>query len=250
MFASADFTAVRGVFGVYSAHCCLPVWVNVARMRLLLVEDDEMLGQGIQKALIRDGYQVDWLTDGAQALQAIRTDPFELVLLDLQLPGKDGIEVLQTIRRESISTPVLIMTARDTVDERVLGLDSGADDYIVKPVALKELRSRIKALSRRSHGLASPEITLGALRIQTLSQQVWYQDKPVSLSRHEFALLMEFAHKPGQVLARAYLEQTLYGWDEGVESNALEVHIHHLRKKLDSALIKTVRGVGYRLETH
>ena len=218
-------------------------------MRLLLVEDDELLGQGIHKALGRDGYQVDWLTNGAQALQAIRSDAFELIILDLQLPGKDGIDVLKTMRSESIATPVLIMTARDTVDERVIGLDSGADDYVVKPVELKELRARIKALSRRSHGLASPEIKLGALRIQSVTQQVWFHDQPVSLGRHEYSLLLEFAHKPAQVLTRAYLEQTLYGWDEGVESNALEVHIHHLRKKLDSQLIKTVRGVGYRLDS-
>lgn len=218
-------------------------------MRLLLVEDDELLGMGIQKALKRDGDQVDWLTDGTQALSAIRSDTFELVILDLQLPGKDGIEILKTMRRESINTPVLIMTARDTIDERVLGLDSGADDYVVKPIEIRELRSRVKALSRRSHGQASVEITLGKLRLHGLTHQVWYDNREVDLSRHEFALLTEFVNKPGQVLSRGYLEQVLYGWDEGVESNALEVHIHHLRKKLSADLIITVRGVGYRLQT-
>jgi two-component system response regulator QseB len=216
-------------------------------VRLLLVEDDEQLGQGIRKALMRDGDHVDWLTDGAQALSAIRSDSFELIILDLQLPGKDGISVLQTMRKESINTPVLIMTARDTVDERVLGLDTGADDYVVKPVELKELRSRVRALSRRSHGFAAPEIILGDLRLNSATQQVWYRGNEIELNRREFVVLSEFANKPGQVLARGQLEQVLYGWDEGVESNALEVHIHHLRKKLGKKLIKTVRGVGYRL---
>lgn len=217
-------------------------------VRLLLVEDDEQLGRGIRKALMRDGDHVDWLTDGAQALAAIRSDSFELIILDLQLPGRDGISVLQTMRRESINTPVLIMTARDTVDERVLGLDSGADDYVVKPVELKELRSRVRALSRRSHGFAAPEIVLGELRLDTAAQQVWLRDVQVELSRREFVVLAEFVNKPGQVLARSYLEEILYGWNEGVESNALEVHIHHLRKKLGKELIKTVRGVGYKLD--
>jgi two-component system response regulator QseB len=213
----------------------------------LLVEDDEQLGQGIRKALMRDGDHVDWLTDGVQALSAIRSDSFELIILDLQLPGKDGISVLQTMRKESINTPVLIMTARDTVDERVLGLDTGADDYVVKPVELKELRSRVRALSRRSHGFAAPEKILGDLRLNSATQQVWYRGSEIELNRREFVVLSEFANKPGQVLARGQLEEVLYGWDEGVESNALEVHIHHLRKKLGKKLIKTVRGVGYRL---
>ena len=217
-------------------------------MRLLLVEDDEQLGSGIRRALMRDGDHVDWLTDGAQALAAIRSDNFELIILDLQLPGKDGISVLQTMRKEFINTPVLIMTARDTVDERVLGLDSGADDYVVKPVELKELRSRVRALSRRSHGFAAPEINLGELRINSASQQVWYRGVEIELNRREFVVLLEFANRPGQVLGRSHLEDVLYGWSEGVESNALEVHIHHLRKKLDNKLIKTVRGVGYKLE--
>jgi two-component system response regulator QseB len=190
-------------------------------MRLLLVEDDEQLGRGIQKALMRDGDHVDWLTDGAQALAAIRSDNFELILLDLQLPGKDGISVLQTMRKESINTPVLIMTARDTV---------------------------VRALSRRSHGFAAPEISLGELRINSASQQVWYRGEEIELNRREFVVLAEFANRPGQVLTRSHLEGVLYGWSEGVESNALEVHIHHLRKKLDNKLIKTVRGVGYKLD--
>ena len=168
-----------------------PITVGHA-VRLLLVEDDEQLGQGIRRALMRDGDHVDWLTDGAQALAAIRTGNFELILLDLQLPGKDGITVLQTMRKESINTPVLIITARDTVDERVLGLDSGADDYVVKPVELKELRSRIRALSRRSHGFAAPEIVLGGLRVNSAAQQVWYRGIKIELSRREFVVLAEF----------------------------------------------------------
>lgn len=217
-------------------------------MRLLLVEDDELLGRGIQKALMRDGDHVDWLLDGSQALEAIRREQFELIILDLQLPGEDGISVLTKMRKESITTPVLIMTARDTVDERVLGLDCGADDYLVKPVELKELRSRIRAVSRRSHGQASPELEIGQLRINPATQQVWFKTEEVSLNRKEFVVLMEFANRPGQVISREHLDNVLYGWDEGVESNALEVHIHHLRKKLDSKVIKTVRGVGYKLE--
>ena len=217
-------------------------------MRLLLVEDDEQLGAGIRKALMRDGDHVDWLTDGAQALNAIRSENFELIILDLQLPGKDGISVLQSMRREAINTPVLIMTARDTVDERVLGLDSGADDYVVKPVELKELRSRVRALSRRSHGIATAEVQLGELRINNATQQVWFRGAEVDLNRREFVVRCECVNKPGQVLARGQLEEALYGWGEGVESNALEVHIHHLRRKLDSKLIKTVRGIGYRLD--
>ena len=217
-------------------------------VRLLLVEDDKELGGGIRKALMRDGDHVDWLTDGAQALTAIRQENFELIVLDLQLPGKDGIEVLQSMRREAINTPVLIMTARDSVDERVLGLDTGADDYLVKPVELKELRSRVRALSRRSHGFAASEIVLGELRLDDSKKQVWFRGEPVDLNRREFSLLSLFVNRPDQVLARGQLEEALYGWDEGVESNALEVHIHHLRRKLDSKLIKTVRGIGYRLD--
>jgi len=217
-------------------------------VRILLVEDDLQLGRGIQKALMRDGDHVDWLTDGAQALTAVLSESFELIILDLQLPGMDGIEVLRSARREAINTPVLIMTARDTVDERVLGLDSGADDYVVKPVAIKELRSRVRALSRRSHGYAASLIELGTLKIDPATQQVWFHNQPVDLNRREYIVLTEFANHPGQVLQRERLEQALYGWTDGVESNALEVHIHHLRKKLDSKLIKTVRGVGYRLE--
>ena len=218
-------------------------------MRLLLVEDDKELGGGIRKGLMRDGDHVDWLTDGEQALIAIRREDFELIILDLQLPGKDGISVLKSMRREGINTPVLIMTARDTVDERVLGLDSGADDYVVKPVELKELRSRVRALSRRSHGVAAPEVLVGELRVNSGTKQVWFRGAEVALNRREFALLCELVKRPGQVLARGQLEEALYGWDDGVESNALEVHIHHLRRKLDSKLIKTVRGIGYRLDT-
>jgi two-component system response regulator QseB len=235
------------IMPISARDCPVVVQREKIDVRLLLVEDDQQLGQGIRKALMRDGDHVDWLTDGAQALAAIRRDSFELIILDLQLPGKDGMSVLQTMRRESINTPVLIMTARDTVDERVLGLDSGADDYVIKPVELKELRSRVRALSRRSHGFAAPEVVLGDLRLNSASQQAWYRGAEIELNRREFSVLAEFVNKPGQVLARGQLETALYGWDEGVESNALEVHIHHLRKKLDSKLIKTVRGVGYKL---
>ena len=220
-------------------------------MRLLLVEDDEQLGRGIQRALMRDGDHVDWLQDGKEALTAIRSEEFELVILDLQLPGEDGISILKKIRKDSIDTPVLIMTARDTVDERVLGLDCGADDYVVKPVELKELRSRIRALSRRSHGRSSTDLVVGRLRINSATRQAWWQEQEVELGRREFALLLEFADRAGNILTREYLENVLYEWGEGVESNALEVHIHNLRKKFGKGVITTVRGVGYKLEeTH
>jgi DNA-binding response OmpR family regulator len=165
-------------------------------MRILLVEDNQELGSGIQKALTRDGNQVDWLTDGQQALTAVLTERFELIILDLHLPSLDGIDLLRKIRAESINTPVLIMTARDSIDERVLGLDSGADDYVVKPVDLKELRSRIRSVSRRSHGISSDVQTVGHLRIEVSSRQVWYRNNSVDLSRREFSLLMEFASRP------------------------------------------------------
>ena len=216
-------------------------------MRLLLVEDDVELGRAIERALSRDGTQVDWLMDGALALRALASEKFEVVILDLTLPGIDGIEVLRRMRAENIAVPVLIMTARDTIDERVLGLDSGADDYVVKPVDLKELRSRINALSRRSHGIASSELRIGELTVNPSARQVAFQGRSVDLSRREFALLMEFVNHPERVLTREYLESVVYGWGEGVSSNALEVHIHHLRKKIEPGVFATVRGVGYKL---
>lgn len=214
-------------------------------MRLLLVEDDPDLGAGIRMALQPDGYTVDWLTDGRQALQALQRDTFDLVILDQGLPGLDGLSVLKQARRDGNSVPVLILTARDAVHDRIAGLDSGADDYLTKPFDLVELKARLRALLRRSSGRAQPGIQYRGVELDPVSQQVQYAGKPVVLTRREYALLHELLSHPGRVFTRDILQQRLYGWDEDVESNAMEVHIHHLRKKLFPGLIHTIRGVGY-----
>lgn len=214
-------------------------------MRILLVEDDIMLGETLQSALEPQGYTVDWLRDGQQALHAISEQHFDLVILDLGLPRLDGMSVLQAVRNKGISTPILILTARDTIDDRVKGLDAGADDYLLKPFDLAELNARLRALTRRSHGRANTQIIYGQLALNPQSQQVNYQQKDVTLHRREFMLLHQLLENVGKVVTRQQLEQSLYGWGEDIESNALEVHIHHLRKKLYPELIKTVRGVGY-----
>lgn len=214
-------------------------------MRVLLVEDDPGLGSGLQVALKPEGYAVDWLTDGVQALQALETAPFDLVILDLGLPRLDGLSVLRQLRAQGNSTPVLILTARDAVQDRIDGLDSGADDYLIKPFDTTELKARIRALLRRSSGRAQPTLNLRGVEIDPSTQQVHYQGKPVALTRREYALLHEMLSQPGHVFTRDTLQQLLYGWDEDVESNAMEVHIHHLRKKLFPKLIRTLRGIGY-----
>lgn len=217
-------------------------------MRLLLIEDDADLRDGVRTALKSEGYTLDCLGDGRQALHALRSEVFDLVLLDLGLPGLDGLTVLKTLRSESQQTPVLILTARDAVTDRIAGLDSGADDYLVKPFDITELKARIRALLRRSAGRADSSLSIGELRIDPLSQTVYFQDQVITLTRREFALLHELANQPGHVFTRDHLQQLLYGWDDDVESNALEVHIHHLRKKLFPGLIRTLRGVGYALD--
>lgn len=214
-------------------------------MRILLVEDDVMLGETLQSALEPQGYTVDWLTDGQQALHAISDQHFDLVILDLGLPRLDGMTVLQNVRNKGIQTPVLILTARDTIADRVKGLDTGADDYLLKPFDLAELNARLRALTRRAHGRANSQIVYGSLSLDPQSQQVFYQQQEVSLHRREFMVLHQLLEHVGKVVTRQQLEQSLYGWGEDIESNALEVHIHHLRKKLYPELIKTIRGVGY-----
>lgn len=218
-------------------------------MRILLVEDDPMIGESVSEWLQGDGYAVDWLQDGDSALLALHTTPFALVILDLGLPGRDGLEVLKEIRSKESHIPVLITTARDTVDDRIAGLDSGADDYLIKPFDLEELSARIRALLRRSAGRADPLITQGRLTINPSTREVTFDGKPVILSAKEYALLEALAERKGLVLSRAQLESKLYNWDSTVGSNAIEVHIHHLRKKLSEDVIKTVRGMGYILET-
>ncbi len=214
-------------------------------MRLLLAEDDRLLGDGIRAGLGQEGFTVDWVEDGEAALQALKSDHFELVVLDLGLPRLPGLKVLQRMRRQGNDTPVLILTARDAVADRVAGLDAGADDYLVKPFDLDELSARLRALLRRRGGRASPLIECGELTLDPAAHTLTRAGRPVELSPREFALLRLMLEHPGQVFSRPRLEEALYGWETEVESNALEVHIHHLRKKLGAERIRTIRGVGY-----
>ncbi len=214
-------------------------------MRILLVEDDEALGEGIRVALKPEGYTVDWSRDGASALHALTHEDFGLAILDLGLPRMDGLEVLRRLRAAANPIPVLVLTARDATADRIAGLDAGADDYLVKPFDVDELKARIRALLRRSLNRAQPVLHYRDVSLDPVAQQVSYRGQPVVLQRKEFLLLHELLAQPGRVLTRDRLQQVLYGWDEEAESNALEVHIHHLRKKLFPELIRTVRGVGY-----
>ena len=218
-------------------------------MRILIVEDDDMIGESVVAGLESEDYAVDWVRDGNSALIALKTTPFSLVVLDLGLPGKDGLKVLQEMRARRMSTPVLVTTARDTVEDRIKGLDAGADDYLIKPYDLDELSARVRALLRRSAGRAEPLIVRGDLVIAPDTRKVTYRGKDVILSSKEYALLVALAEREGVVWSRTQLEEKLYNWDNTVGSNAIEVHIHHLRKKLSDGAIKPVRGVGYLLET-
>jgi DNA-binding response OmpR family regulator len=214
-------------------------------VRILLVEDDELLGDGIAAGLRQVGYVVDWVGDGAAAESAWRGFDYAVVVLDINLPKSSGLAVLKRRRAEGADTPVLLLTARDSIDDRVSGLDAGADDYLVKPFALAELQARIRALSRRASGRANSEVVHGALVLDPVGRVVTVEGGPVALSAREFALLQRLLESAGRVVSRESLEQALYGWDEEVESNALEVHIHHLRRKLGKDLIRTLRGIGY-----
>jgi two-component system, OmpR family, response regulator len=216
-------------------------------MRLLLVEDDAMIGESIRAGLRQDGHAVDWVTDGRAAETAIRTEPYAMVLLDLGLPRKDGYAVLEDLRRSGNPVPVLILTARDAVADRVRGLDRGADDYLVKPFDLDELAARIRAVLRRHAGRAEPVLAFGGLALDPATHKVAYQGRDVPVSAREFALLQALLERPGAALSRAQLEERLYGWGEEIASNSVEVHIHNLRKKLGEGAIRTVRGVGYAL---
>ena len=214
-------------------------------MRLLLVEDDRMLGAVVERSLRRAGHAVDWVHDGEAAEGALATEPYDLVLLDLGLPRKGGIDVLRWLRGRGKDVPVLVLTAQDGVADRVTGLDAGADDYLVKPFALEELAARIRALGRRSSGRAAPLVEHGRLVLDPASHEVRLDGTPVSLSAREFALLHALLEHPGRPFSRTQLEERLYGWGEEVESNAVEVHVHTLRRKLGANWIKTLRGVGY-----
>ena len=214
-------------------------------MRLLLVEDDPLLGDGIRVGLQQSGFVVDWVKDGLAAKLALEAEAYALVVLDLGLPRLSGTELLKWLRATGNDTPVLILTARDAVGDRVGGLDAGADDYLIKPFDLDELSARIRALLRRAGGRATPLIVHGQLEIDPASRQVTLAGKPVELSPREYAILLALLEGAGRALSREQLEQGLYGWGDEVESNAVEVHIHHLRKKLGAELIRTIRGVGY-----
>ena len=214
-------------------------------MRILLVEDDPQLGDGLTIGLRQAGFAVDWVKDGNSADRALQSETFDLVVLDLGLPRLSGMEVLTRARGRRQTLPVLILTARDATGDKVSGLDAGADDYLVKPVDLDELAARIRALTRRSAGRAAPLLTRGNLALDPAAHSVTLAGAPVELSSREFSLLQMLLENSGRVLSRSQLEQSVYGWRDEPDSNALEVHIHHLRKKLGSELIRTLRGIGY-----
>ncbi|MCQ8179630.1 response regulator [Methylomonas sp. SURF-1] len=214
-------------------------------MRLLLVEDDAILGDGLKAGLTLEGYAVDWLTDGAQADEALKLNHYDLIVLDLNLPRMDGMTVLKNLRRRKDSTPVLVLTARDGIAERVALLDSGADDFVAKPFDLAEICARLRALARRHEGHSLPLLEHKGVTVDPAAHQVFYHGQPVDLAQKEFEVLSYLISHVGQVISRARLEEAIYAWGSEVESNAVEVHIHHLRKKLDTNLIRTIRGVGY-----
>jgi two-component system, OmpR family, response regulator QseB len=216
-------------------------------MRILVVEDDALLGDALQMGLRQRGFDTDWVKDGVAAELALRTGTFLAVVLDLGLPRLDGVELLRTERARGSKLPVLVLTARDAIEDRVRGFDTGADDYVVKPVDLDELAARLRALVRRSRGEAAPVLAMGELRLDPAARTVTYRGTPVELKVKEFNLLQELLLNAGRVLSRQQIEERLYAWGEEVESNAVEVHIHHLRRKLAPGLIRTVRGVGYML---
>ncbi|BBU68202.1 response regulator transcription factor [Fluviibacter phosphoraccumulans] len=214
-------------------------------MHILIVEDDLMLGEGLQVGLRQAGFQPEWVKDGEAAWQTLRHESFSAVVLDLGLPKMDGLEVLKRVRAHEQKMPVLVLTARDTAQDVIAGLDTGADDYMVKPCDLGELAARLRALIRRAAGAAAPIMQIGALSLDPASREVRYENNVVELSPREFDLLHELMLNAGKVLTRAQLESKIYPWGEEVESNALEVHVHHLRRKTATEVIKTVRGVGY-----
>lgn len=214
-------------------------------MRILLVEDDPLLGDGIQAGLAQAGFSVDWVKDGVAGELALKAASHAAVVLDLGLPRLAGLELLRRMRAGGNKTPVLVLTARDAVEDRVAGLDRGADDYVVKPFDLHELAARLRALIRRSAGEAAPVLRVGELQLDPAARQVLFKDKPIELPAREYALLHALMLAAGRVLTRAQLTERLYAWGEEVESNAIDVHIHHVRRKLAPGLIRTVRGVGY-----
>jgi two-component system response regulator QseB len=216
-------------------------------MRILLIEDDAMIGRAMRHGLVDAGFTVDWVTDGRAAELALANDVYDLAVLDLGLPVKDGMAILATLRGQGNSLPVLVASARDTVRDRIAGLEAGADDYVLKPFDLDELVARVRALLRRKAGSGLPLLKAGSLVLDPVRKVVTRDEETIDLSAKEFALLETLMQRPGAVLSRAQLEESVYGWGEEIGSNAIEVHLHHLRKKLGAATIKNVRGVGYRV---
>ncbi len=217
-------------------------------MRLLIVEDDPQLGDALATGLRQLGHAMDWFTDGAQADSAVSTTAYDAMVLDLGLPGTDGMQWLQRWRARALALPVLVLTARDTVDHRIAGLDAGADDYLIKPISIDELAARLRAMLRRATGRAQPAWTHGALRFDPSTRQVAWHGLPVSLTAREVAVLEVLLKHPQRVLSKTQLQEQLYDWSGSEpESNALEVHIHHLRKKIAPGVVRTVRGMGYAL---
>ena len=214
-------------------------------MRILLAEDDPMLGDGLRAGLGQQGFQVDWVRDGVAAERELASSDYAAAVLDLGLPLKDGIDVLQSLRARKITTPVLVLTARDAVPDRIRGLDLGADDYVIKPVDLHELGARLRSLVRRAHGQMQDVLRCGDVLMNPTARQVSFKGQDVILSTREFDLLHVLMINAGRVLSREQLEQKLYSWGYEVDSNAIEVHIHHLRRKLHADIIQTVRGIGY-----
>lgn len=217
-------------------------------MRILLVEDDALLGDGLRAGLAQSGFTVDWVEDGMAADAALSANRFAAVVLDWNLPRQDGLTLLRRLRGRRDATPVLMLTARDVLEDRIAGLDAGADDYLIKPIAIAELAARLRALTRRAAGRSEPVFRHGALQLNPAQRSVTLAEQPLDLSAREFDLLALLIAQPGRPMSREQIENALYGWGEEVESNAIEVHVHHLRKKLGSEWIKTLRGVGYVLK--
>jgi two-component system response regulator QseB len=217
-------------------------------MRALLVEDDQLLGDGLRTGLSQKGYTVDWLQDGQEAEHALLNEPFDIVVLDLALPRRSGMDIIKSMRGKGVNTPILVLTAKTEVEQRVSALDSGADDYLTKPFDLNELAARLRSLIRRTSGRAEPIINYGQLSLDPSSHMVYRKGKQINVSPKEFALLHKLLENSGRVLSRDQLAQTLYGWDNEIDSNAVEVHIHNLRKKLGIKIIRTIRGVGYMID--
>ncbi|WP_309682997.1 response regulator [Polaromonas sp.] len=216
-------------------------------MRLLLIEDDTMIGRAVRQGLSDAGFAVDWVMEGRAAERALANGVYDLALLDLGLPGQDGMAVLRGLRARGSALPVLIVTARDAVSDRIAGLNAGADDYVLKPFDLDELIARVRALLRRHAGGGSPLLECGALALDPVKKQVSLNGETVNLSAREFALLETLMQRPGAVLSREQLEDSIYGWTEEIGSNAVEVHLHKLRRKLGADTIRNVRGVGYKV---